>query len=246
MKDRAFIRWAVLAAALMVGACTRPPPKMIAAETADFKTNVSAPAGAARVYILPTLSKGLFTDLDGRAGITIFAENSEKGAPLAWTSKSTFVAFDIAPGTYDVMAYSTSSILKFTKALTFNAGNVYFYRPTFFRSEKDLSAKGSGPDSVNNGMNFEPVPAEAGRAEIHRMDMSALKAEGQNFLAMTRAGGMPPRYAVPAQTYYPQPLPDTGFKTVEQKLSDLQQLYNKKLITKEDYDAKRQAILNAY
>lgn len=242
-------RWVMVAAVLLVSGCAHPPPKVVSPATSEFKTNVMAPAGLARVYILPTLSKGMYSDLEGRAGIAIFYDGSEKGAPLAWTAKSTFIGFDITPGTYDLLAYTSSTVTKFTKSLTFESGAVYFLRPTFFRSMKDLSTSGSGTSASSNGMTFEPVPAAVGRAEIQRMDMSNLRTEGQNFLAQAQARRMPAQQTA-APVYIPAPVvsqpPDTDFKGVEQKLMELRQLFQKGLITKEDYDAKRQGILNVY
>jgi hypothetical protein len=224
---------------LTVGACTTPPRKAVSQASADYRANIAAPAGMARIYILPTLSKGLYTDLEGRAGIGIFKDGSEKGAPLGWTDQSTFVAFDIPAGTYDLMAYTNLSLTRFTKSMTFAPGNVYFYRPTFFRSAKDLSKNGSGMDSVNNGMTFEAVAPAAGRADIQRMDMAVLRKEGQNFL--NQAG------VTQYQAVQPPPVShENDFSTVEQKLGDLQKFYQKGLITKEEYDAKRQTILNTY
>ena len=196
----------------------------------------------ARIYILPTLSMGMFTDLDGIAGIGIFRDGSEKGAPLGTTTRSTFVAFDLPPGTYDLMAYN-GPVTKFTKSMTFASDTVYFLRPAFFRSSKDLSKVGSGAESAGNGMMFEPVSLAAGSAEIQRMDMAPLRPRGQAFLTQAATQLIPaPAYVAPANP----PVPDTSFHTVEQKLADLQKLYREGLISQTEYDSKRQAILNAY
>ena len=277
----------IASVAVVVGACSSPPPAVNSAATAEFKRTVAAPADSARVYILPTLSKGMFTDPEGRAGIAIFNDGSERGAPLAWTAKQTFVAFDIPPGTYDLMAYTDGSFTKFTKSMTFANGSVSFLRPTFFRSARELSAAGSGAAAPNNGMGFEPVPLAIGVDEIGGMAMAELAPEGQAFLAQARTRPSPPQSvhppAGPAQpaapyapppaqppvtppvvappTVVPPPVPvpaavppappvvaplDNQFRVVEQKLKDLRRLRQEGLITKEEYDGKRRAILDAY
>jgi len=262
-----FLRWVAVSAAFVVGACAAPLPTADS-QTArsqaagEFKTHIAALPDSARVYILPTLSKGMFTDPEGRAGFAIFHDGSEKGAPLGWTARTTFVAFDIAPGTYDLMAYADGAFTKFTKSLTFEAGAVYFYRPAFFRSAKELAPAGSSLAAQGNSMGFDPVASAIGGSEIQSMDMAALKPEGQTFLAQARVRPIPAQYAYPPPQYIPAASPpapapaavatpapaaaDATFRVVEQKLKDLRRLRQEGLITKDEYDAKRRTILDVY
>ena len=295
-------RWLVASVAI-AGACSSQPPAADPQAAAEFKSHIAAPSGSARVYILPTLSKAMYSDPEGRAAIAIFNDGSEKGAPLAWTAKDTFVAFDIAPGTYSLMASTEGPFAKFTQSTTFENGTVYFLRPTFFISARDLASGGAGAAAQGAGMGFEPVPFAVGNGEIQSMDMAALHSEGRTFLAQAQARLAPPAVANPPQTQpirpvvsvpalpppaaeppppaataapaaaapavaapvaarapAPAPAPaavpapaspaaapaDTTFRVVEQKLKDLRRLREEGLITKEDYDAKRRAILDAY
>ena len=234
---KALTRWMGMIAVVLVAACAPGQSKISSPATSEFKSNIAAPPGYARIYILPTLSMGMFSDLEGIANIGLFLDGSEKGAPLASTDRSTFVGFDLLPGTYDLMAYN-GPITKVTKSISFTAGNVYFLRPVFFRSAKDLSKSGSGMGAVGNGMGFDPVPPTVARTEIARMNMASLRPRGQNFLNQITNRST-------TQPSGPSPV-DSSFQSTEQKLLDLQKLYKEGLITQSEYDAKRQAILNAY
>jgi len=251
--------------ALAVCACAAPPPIASSPAASEFRSNVAAPSGLARVYVLPTLSKGMFTDPEGRAGIGIFNDGSDKGAPLAWTAKSVFVAFDLPPGTYSLMAYTDGTFTKFSTSMTFDAGTVYFLRPTFFASAKDVAAAGG---VKSPGMHFEALTVAAGSREIQGMEMAALRPEGQAFLAQAGARSAPPQapYATSTQvqpavqaapaTHPAQPAPAAmpaqatpeaaPFAVIERKLKDLRRLRQEGLITKEEYESKRRAVLDAY
>jgi len=215
------------ALAITVTACASPPPQPSSPATAAFAADMAAPPGRARVYILPTLSKTIYSDPEGRAGIAI--RDDGDGARLAWTGQTTFVAFDLPPGRYTLMADAEGAFAHFARSLRFAAGTVYFLRPTFFASTADLTQ-----GNAKGGMDFEPVAPVVGRAEVRRMDMAALTAEGQAFLAQVRSAP-PPGTSL---------MPDTSLATVERKLRELRQLHQDGLITTEEFDAKRRAILD--
>ncbi len=266
---------ALILGALVLAGCAGTAPPPADPHSAEFKSNRGGPPGLARVYLLPTYSKGLFRDLEGRAAFAIFPEGSEHGARLGETSKGSFVAFDIGPGNYDLMAYGDDPLTRVTKPMEVEAGKAYFLRPAFFRAAKELSAN---PAEIRGGMGFDQVPASDAAAELTQLEMASLNPEGRAFLDRTvaaerpRPGGLPtPAAAVVPHPPTVQPVPpapvaaspaapmvspqDTApvketagdsFAVIERKLRELKQLRQQGLITQQDYDGKRKAILNAY
>ena len=200
----------------------------------DFRSTITPPAGSARVYVLPTLSKGLYSDLEGRAAIVIYHDGSNHGAGLGATNRNTFVAFDIAPGSYDLAAYADNTFSRVTRSMTFAADTVYVLRPVFFRSAQDMPAK---PTQVKAGLGFDSVPMEIARAEISRMSMAAQRPTGVEFLAHT--------YTDSRQTP-PAPSSAGGVDMIERKLRDLQKLLDDGLITQAEYTQRRKAVLDEY
>ncbi|MDA8233169.1 MAG: hypothetical protein M0006_17700 [Magnetospirillum sp.] len=264
---------ALIAAVLAVAGCQSAVVPASPQQSAEFKTGIAAPAGLARVYVLPTRSKGLMTELNGHASVALFPDGSDRGALMGATSKDSFVAFDITPGTYDVLAYGDDPFAKTTHSLTFDAGKVYFLRPSFFRTAAEMP---SNPDVGYRptGMGFDDVPPDAARAEIGRLTMAALTPEGKAFLtrmaqARTAPAALPaampvapppapaapvPQAAAPAAPPAPAaaqtaPAPadaQATFATIERKLKELRRLRQENLITQDQYDAKRKALLDAY
>ncbi len=171
---------AVCAAALMTGCSTAVVPAG-PAQAAALAQNAPLPAGAARVYVLPTHSSSLYGRLNGRATVALFQLGFSHGVTVGSTNAHTYVVFDIGAGSYDLRA-EADPISKVTKTMTFVAGQTYYLRPTFFRSGDNL--KWGQP--LKN-MALEPVPAATARAEIAKMRMSAIPAEGKIFLARTLA-----------------------------------------------------------
>ncbi len=242
-------RVALCAAAAGLGGCATPSAVATVQAASAYTSTFAAPAGSARVYILPTQSKGMFVDLEGRAEILIFGEDSERGAELGATARTSFIAFDVAPGDYDLVAHGADSFSKFTRLESFAAGRTYFLRPTFFRSAKDVTA------SAETGMGFDVVDPAAAEAEIRPMSMVRIPRQGEDFLRRTYArtavpavpvaAAPPPPPAAPAAASAPPPPAPAG-ATLEDKLKTLQRLRHEGLITEPEYDAKRKALLDAY
>jgi len=264
------IKFGTIAMALMalaLGGCATSRPPASDPRAAEFKSSIAAPPGLARVYILPTFSKGLFTDLEGHARLAIFREGAELGAKLGVTSKTSFVAFDIGTGTYDILAYGDDPMTRVTRPIQLEAGKVYFLRPAFFRSVKEMG--GPGLANANGGMAVDTVDSTVAGPEIRQLAMAALDPEGEVFLQKTRQAipapapsfmpvmppmaapmpASPPPLAPPAPAAMTAAPPaDSGdsFAVVERKLKEIKQLRHEGLITQPEYDAKRKAILNAY
>jgi hypothetical protein len=232
----------------VLGGCAHERSTPAASDKAqEYRTAVAARPGMARIYVLPTYSKGLYSDLNGRATISIYPDGSSRGVRLASTARSMFVAFDIAPGPYDMVASAEVSIERVTKSLIAAPDTTYFLRPTFYRSAKDVPAD---PSQAMPGLGFDMVDPDDGRMEIQRMTMAAITPESEAFLART----MGVKTSAPTAAAPPAALPapvvtapsSSNFATVEQKLKDLQKLKNEGLITQQDYDERRRSILNAY
>lgn len=271
------IKFGTIAMALMalaLGGCATSPRAVSSdPRAAEFKSSIAAPPGLARVYILPTFSKGLFTDLEGHARLAIFREGAELGAKLGVTGKTSFVAFDIGAGTYDILAYGDDPMTRVTRPIQLEAGKVYFLRPAFFRSVKEMGGPGlsnaPGLSSANGGMAVDTVDSAVAGPEIRQLAMAALDPEGEVFLQKTRQAipapapsvmpvmppvatpmpASPPPLAPPAPAAMTAAPPaDSGdsFAVIERKLKEIKQLRHEGLITQPEYDAKRKAILNAY
>jgi hypothetical protein len=244
---------ALCAAVVGLGGCATRPAVAPSQAASAYRSDFTAPAGSARVYILPTQSKGMFVDLEGRADLLIFPEDSERGAELGSTAKTAFIAFDIAPGSYDLVAHGADSFSKITRLEAFESGRTYFLRPTFFRSAKDVTASGG-----DTGMGFDEVPPAQGEAEIRSMSMVPLSHKAEDFLRQTyaRTGGPAGAYQAAPAASYPAPAaaappapsapPAEVGETLESKLRTLQRLRHEGLITQPEYDAKRKALLEAY
>ncbi|MBF0561380.1 MAG: SHOCT domain-containing protein [Alphaproteobacteria bacterium] len=236
---------------LAVAACESPAPVVDNPASADFKSNLAGHANTARVYILPTFSKSLFTDPQGRAGVVIFAEGDEKhGVLLGQTSKTSFIGFDIAAGNYDIMATGDDPLTKSLKSFSFTPNTAYYMRPVFFRSAVDIARSATPQGSPqDSGMSFEMIEAAAARTEISGLSMASLTPEGEAFLhrypLSKRAAEVP--VAAPALSAPPPPIPAAPVGGgVEQKLEQLQRLYQKNLITQQEYDGKRKVLLDAF
>jgi hypothetical protein len=250
--------------AMMLAGCAEKGPLAPDSRSSEFKATLAGPPPLARVYLLPTHSRGLFEDLDGRATFSIFPENSERGTRLGTTSKSSFLAFDIAPGNYDIAA-TADPLARVTKPFTFEAGKTYVLRPSFFRSAKELQGAGNVPP----GMGFDEIPTTDARAAIATLDMASLTPEGKSFVDRTSVGDTkptpaaartapavaappvpaavaaePPAASLPAAPAHPSV--DERFSEVQRKLKELKQLRQDGLITEQDYDEKRKAVLAAY
>lgn len=252
-----------LAASLPLAACSHRSPVAPVQATSAYQTNFEAPSGLARVYILPTHSKGIYSDLDGRAELSIFPESSERGALLGATGRTTFIAFDIAPGGYDLIAKGGDAFSKINRFEEFSAGGVYFLRPTFFRTAKDLASA-----TADAGMGFDEVAPADAKAEIRGMAMVQLSAKTEEFLHRTYARPVmpaavpaapmaapanPPSASVTAQPAPPPAATDLpsgaslpAGEGLEQKLRTLQRLRQQGLITAAEYEAKRKALIDAY
>lgn len=227
--------------------------------SAEYKNNLRAPADAARVYVLPTFSTGLYRALDGRATIGIYHEGSRSvGASLGQTTAHSFIAFDVAPGSYDFYAQGHAIATRATSTLNLKAGKVYFLRPVFYRSKKDLAAEWDNGGLKPNGMDFGSVRAEVARTEIAHLDLAPLTPGGEAFLKASLAAPLPAQAASDAVTAPAPPSaavppgPSKAQPTLMQdqvivkKLEILRDLYHKGLINKNEYDTKRQALLDAF
>lgn len=231
----------------LLGACTHSRSAAAPSDQAsEYRDNVAAKPGMARVYVLPTFSKGLYSDLNGQATISLYPDGSNRGVRLASTSNTMFVGFDLGPGTYDLVATGEVGIEQVSKSLVASPNTVYFLRPTFYRSAKDMP---KNPAETQPGLGFDGVDPEVGRAEIQHLHMAVLSRQGQAYLAKTMGGvalSAPPVVAPPVMPQSPPTFVAPTFVTVEQKLKDLQKLKNEGLITQQDYDERRRAVLNAY
>ncbi len=261
----------VCAAALLTAGCSTPPERPASAQTSAYLSSFAPPPGEARVYILPTHSQGLFSEADGHARISLFPADKERGVVLGSTAADRFLAFDIAPGSYDLVAHGNDPFSKVEQPLDVAAGKTYFLRPVFFRTTQDLHATGS------TGMGFDPIPAEQAEAEVSHFGMAPLTEKATDFLRQTltpaaqpmaRPAPAPvyapaPAVAAPAPAYAPapapayapaQPAPQTTASppppvaggTLEEKLRVLQHLYQQGLISKSDLEVKRKALLDAF
>ncbi len=264
----------VCAAALLVAGCSSPPERLAGPQTPLSQASFAPSPGAARVYILPTHSQGLFSDADGRARISIFPADKERGVTLGSTTANRFLAFDIAPGSYDLVAHGSDPFSKVEQPLDVAAGKTYFLRPVFFRTANDLREHGA------TGMGFDPIPADQAEAEANHFTMAPLTEKGATFLRQTMtppqpvaqpapstmAQPAPMMMAQPAPMMMAQPAPSTVAQpafvapqpqaapvppaassgTLEEKLRVLQRLYREGLISKSDLDAKRKALLDAF
>ncbi len=245
-------RVALCVAVVGLGGCATRHAAATSQAASAYASSFAAPDGSARVYILPTHSKGMFSDLGGRADLLIFPADSERGAELGSTATTAFIAFDIAPGDYDLVAHGGDSFSKVTRLESFAAGRTYFLRPTFFRSAKDLDAASgmdidaaSGSDQAKTGMGFDVVDPATAEAEIGRLAMVRIPPLGAAFLRQTYPGvAAPAAAAAPPPQAQPAPAPVDA--TLEGKLRTLQRLRDEGLITQPEYDSKRQALLDAY
>ncbi len=267
-----FAKLAVCAVAMTVAGCASPKVGAVSPLTGAYLSHFAPPPGEGRVYILPTRSKGLFNDSNGRADLAIFPADSDHGAPLGATGSDRFVAFDVGPGSYDLVAHGGDAFSRITAPLDVEAGTVYFLRPIFFRSTEGTD-KGAAP-----GMTFDPVPPAEAEAELSHMSMAETPAKGEAFLRKTLAvaavsvpAAVPaaapagvarplaaPVAAAPAtQQAAPAPLPPAAAApapsavpaagvSLEEKLRVLQRLFHEGLISKADLDAKRKALLEAF
>lgn len=246
----------IFLASLVCAGCAADVASPTDARSAQFKSTLAAPGEKARVYLLPTYSKGLFEDLDGRAVFAIFPEGGERGAKLGATTDASFLAFDIQPGSYGIQARGDDPLARVSKTFDFEAGKSYFLRPAFFRSAKELA---NDPAATQGGMDFDMVAPSDAAAELAGLDMATLTPEGDAFIHRTTRGRAP----LPAEQSPQAPIPPAGaaapspsetpkspagndFTAIERKLQELKQLRDEGLITQEDYDSKRNAVLNAY
>ena len=240
----------VCAAALLVAGCSSPPERLAGPQTPLSQASFAPSPGAARVYILPTHSQGLFSDADGRARISIFPADKERGVTLGSTTANRFLAFDIAPGSYDLVAHGSDPFSKVEQPLDVAAGKTYFLRPVFFRTANDLREHGA------TGMGFDPIPADQAEAEANHFTMAPLTEKGATFLRQTMTPPQPvaqpapstvaqPAFVAPQPQAAPVP-PAASSGTLEEKLRVLQRLYREGLISKSDLDAKRKALLDAF
>jgi len=227
--------------------------------SAEYKNNLRAPADAARVYVLPTFSTGLYRALDGRASIGIYRERSKSvGATLGQTTAQSFVAFDVAPGSYDFYAQGHAIASRATSTFHLKAGKVYFLRPVFYRSAKDLAADWANGRPEPNGLDFGSVRPEVARTEIAHLDLAPLTPDGKAFLTASLGA---PRSAHPAAAVVTAPVPASAAapdvpsqaqpmlmqdQAIEKRLEILRDLYHKGLINKDEYDAKRKELLDAF
>lgn len=236
---------------LCLAGCVGDVPLQPDARSAQFKAQLSGPPEAARVYLLPTYSKGLFRDLNGRASFAIFSGGSDRGVRLGSTSKAYFLAFDVAPGRYDIQASGDDAFARMSKPFDFEAGKSYFLRPSFFRAAVEIP---NGTLAVQRGITFDMLPASAAATELAGLDMAALTAEGQAFVKQTfgstsavhappLAVSAPP--AASEQSVAPNNAEDR-YSAAQRKLRELKGLHAEGLITQEDYDSRRKAILDAY
>lgn len=167
----------------------------------NVESYISPQSGLARIYILPTHSKGLYSDLNGQAAISLYPDGSNRGTGLGSTTASGFIAFDIGPGNYDLVASSEGGLSKAQKSLTFAPDTVYFLRPAFYRSANELP---KDPSQAVPGFSFDVVPPDAAKSEIQRLNVLALRPETEAFLSRTYAG------STPAQRFQTQPLPQAA------------------------------------
>ncbi|MGA8260531.1 MAG: SHOCT domain-containing protein [Arenicellales bacterium] len=246
-------------ASVMPTAGSQPAAAVNDSMSAEFKNNLRAPADAARVYVLPTFSTGLYRALDGRAGISLYREGSESvGATLGQTTAHSFIAFDVAPGSYDFYAKGHALDSRATSTLSLEAGKVYFLRPVFYRSAKDLAAERANGGLKPNGLDFDSVRAEVARTEIAHLDLAPLTPDGTAFLKGSSAPSSSteptaPVVAAPAPASAPAPAGASQAQpkviqdqAIEKRLEILRDLYNKGLINKSEYDTKRKALLDAF
>ena len=227
--------------------------------SAEYKNNLRAPANAARVYVLPTFSTGLYRTLDGRATIGVDREGPKPvGASLGQTTAHSFIAFDVAPGSYDFYAQGHAIASRATSTVNLKAGKVYFLRPVFYRSEKDLAAEWAKGGLKPNGLDFGSVRPEVARTEIANLDLAPLTPDGEAFLkaslaaprstqpaAAAVAAPVPPSAAAPAEPSQAQPTLMRD-QAIEKRLEILRDLYRKGLISKIEYDTKRKELLDAF
>ncbi len=247
MKSIAALSLAILLT--LVAGCADRAPEGNDPRAAEFKSRQAPPPRAARVYVLPTVSKGLFGDLDGKETIFIFPDASEQGTKLGATDKSRFVAFDIGPGRYDLLAKAADPLARVTEPFTFDAGKTYYLRPSFFRSAAELSSSGQ-----KAGMTFDRLAAADGAQAVASLDMAQISQEGGTFLAQTFARpavvAPAPVASPPAGAAMPAAPPATAgssaFSTVERKLRELKALRDEGLITPDQYAAKQKVILESY
>ena len=227
--------------------------------SAEYKGNLRAPADAARVYVLPTFSTGIYRALDGRASIGVYREGSKSaGATLGQTTAHSFIAFDAAPGSYDFYAQGHALDSRATSTLNLKAGKVYFLRPVFYRSAKDMAAERANGGVKPNGLDFDSVQPEVARTEIAHLDLAPLTPGGEAFL---KASSGTPRPAQPAASVVEPPAPTSAAapaglsqtqpklmqdQAIEKRLEILRDLYHKGLINKNEYDTKRKALLDAF
>jgi len=221
------------AAMALCGCAGSSASNHISDKTAVYRNAQNAPIGLARVYILPTRSKGMFNDLNGGATISIYPGAANHGAKLGSTSGTGFIAFDIAPGDYDMVATADGGLSKAEKSFTLHSDTVYYLRPAFYRAAVELPKDSS---RVPPGFTFDVVPADNARAEVQRLNMIALRPEAEAYLTHT--------YTAPAAT--PQPSGPSSFSSLEEKLRDLKRLREENLITQDDYDERRRTLLQTY
>ena len=249
MRRKVWMGISMAVALGLLGGCAHDRPVPAPSDKSqEYRSNMTPPPGQGRVYVLPTYSKGLYSDLKGEAAIAIFPDASNRGVRLASTTHSMFVAFDIAPGTYDLEATGEAGVARVTKSLVVAAGSTYFLRPVFYRSARDIPTDLS---QTTPGLGFDDVNPDVARMQIQRMTMAALSSSGQAFLDKTMgAGAQAPTVAPvvqgqPAPTVVPVPT-QNNFQIVEEKLRNLQKLRDEGLITQQDYDERRRSILNAF
>jgi hypothetical protein len=243
---------------LLIG-CAANRPSESAASTVEeyYQNNQTPPVGYSRVYVLPAFLSALLGDFDVPCEISIGKSDADV-RPIAKIEKTQFVAFDIPEGSYFIkIVPSHGNYTTPTQTFNFVSSKTTVLKPLIHENNGALMLGsvgaaagvlvGAGIDeAAHAGLpQFEFVGITQGLEKIRSMKMAGIFPEARNIIKQE----IPPKRAsITSQHAASLDKPSASLNNlvtdVEKNLQGLKRMYDRGLITKDEYDAKQKELLN--
>lgn len=153
---------------------------------ASFKGDVVGHPGVARIYVLPIYKhSSLFGTIPMTGKILVRGTGDRKGIAVGRTDKNHFIAFDLAPGDYEILSVpDVRQESSSTNLFHFSGGEVVILRPIAHSNGSELGLLGLGLASLAAGESpqYEFVSADKAKFEISSLHMAPLAEAAQPYV----------------------------------------------------------------
>jgi hypothetical protein len=245
---------------LGLASCSTNRPQSGAEMDDYYKTSLSPPAGYGRFYLFPALQGGTWVGTAELGATVTMKSASGAEVPVGETTRVNFVAFDVRAGTIEIRSTPFGKgHLPSAGKFTVTSGQTSFLRPISY----DVAPSGGLVGAIIGGAEQRQPPTDTRRLQFEYLDEQtarSLMKDRQIFLLSEDAKKVARQdisadQAVPLVTAAPPaasavtapvspPAPSQANDDVETVLAQLKRLYEKGLIEKSEYDAKRKELLN--